>query len=439
MKPERHRGPIRVSILCAVLFAGCSSGVPDRDAARPDVVLIVIDTLRADHLPSYGYRHDTAPFLRELAESGVVYEQCYAPSSWTAPSTASLFTSVLPNQHGVTMGDRYYRPGRVDPPPVRINRIPVDLVTIPEVFRDAGYRTYAITDNYFISEVGGFSRGFDRFVQYDYRTADAVNALLMKWKREILDDEEPYFLYLHYVDPHWPYHPRDPWYVDSGSGSESIRAYDSEIHYVDDRIRQVSEAFGWDENTLLIVTSDHGEEFSEHGDEGHRFKLYQELLHVPLFIRFPAAAASASRVAGAVSLIDLLPTLRAWLALPADEQDMGISLLPSVHGESVPDRAIFAMRTKEADVLLEDKVAVIRGNEKLILTRPDGVEELYELSIDPTEQTNRATAAAATSRDLRRIIDAFEQDARVYPREFVDLGTLSPEQRERLRSLGYVH
>jgi arylsulfatase A-like enzyme len=431
-------------MMVALVAAGCGRNTSDApQASAPplgaNVVFIVIDTLRADHLAAYGYSRDTAPFVGELAKQGVVFEKALAPSSWTVPATASLFTSVYPDQHGVTLGDRYYRPGRVEPMPVVLNRIPKGLETMPEMFRRRGYRTFAVSDNYFVSEKGGFARGFDRFMNFNDRGAQNVTDAALRWKDDLVAPGAPYFLYIHYLDPHWPYAVRRPWYEEDGVRSPTVCAYDSEISFADSQLRRLFDECGQFGDALVIVTSDHGEEFGDHGDEGHRFKLYQELLHVPLIVRFPGAQHAAQRIAAPVSLVDLLPTLREWAGDSASKQDVGISLLPLAKGGAPADRFLFAMRTKEADVLLAEKKAVMQGDRKLIVNLPEGKEEFYDLAVDPREQRSVVESRAEDAEALRAALAAFEKSAKTWPREYVNLGAIDTDLREKLRSLGYVH
>ena len=154
-----------------------------KDTDKPNVVVIVIDTLRADHLSFGGYKKNTSPFLSEFAGTAVVFEKALATSCWTAPSTASIFTSTYPFQNGVVTGFLAYRREKGVDPHVKLNRIPAEMTTIAEVHKDAGYKTFAVTDNLNICKAEGFDQGFDRFQNYNYETADAVNKQLKLWEK----------------------------------------------------------------------------------------------------------------------------------------------------------------------------------------------------------------------------------------------------------------
>jgi arylsulfatase A-like enzyme len=221
-------------------------------------------------------------------------------------------------------------------PTITLNAIPDEAVTLPEILQRAGYRTFGVADNLNICAAEGFDQGFDAFQSYNYRGAAAVNAQVVDWTTEILQPESPYFLYVHYMDPHKPYGHRQPWSSQLGAtGTADISAYDSEIRHVDEHIRTLFETMGWKDNTIVVVTSDHGEEFGDHGEFGHGHNLYNETLQVPLLV-YPASALgwNGGRVGESVSLIDLLPTLREIAGAQPAAHEEGLSLLVALRGES---------------------------------------------------------------------------------------------------------
>jgi arylsulfatase A-like enzyme len=424
-----------VALALAAALCGGATGC-DRSPAptRPDVLVVVVDTLRADRLPFYGYEADTAPFLTAWAARSVVFERAWSTSSWTAPAAASLFTGVYPDQHGVHLGvkaqELLQRGGAV----IELDRVPDALETLPELLRSAGYRTFGVSDNPNVSLAQGFAAGFDRFENFAYAGAKRVNAVIAAWQNEIAA-AEPWFVYLHYMDPHEPYHPRRPWLREptaKGRFAVDGAAYDSEIGWVDAHLREVFEALGVDASTLVVFTADHGEEFGEHGSGSHRFKLYSELTRVPFFVHQPGAA--PRRVRANVSSVDLLPTLRSMLALPASDQDAGVDLtrLYALDDEADGERAVFASRTTG----LAWKHSVVRGRYKLIQTRPGG-DELYDLVDDPGERRNLADEQPALREELSGLVSEFRASARRWDssrttREFSD------EDLRHLEELGYV-
>ena len=225
-RPPVGLAPLHVAGLVAglVVSPGCGDS-----PAPPNVAVIVVDTLRADHLPFHGYERDTAPFLDRLASRSVVFDTAWSTSSWTAPATASLFTGRYPSQHGVLTGLSLFRRNqavvetlgaandpRDDDPTWRemverttsLNAIPERLETLPELFAGRGYRTYAVADNVNVCEEEGFAAGFGRFDSGDYRGATEVVDRALRWKDEMRSGEAPFFLYVHLMDPHQPYHDR---------------------------------------------------------------------------------------------------------------------------------------------------------------------------------------------------------------------------------------
>lgn len=424
-------------ILLSALLLACASCAPE-PAPAPNIVLIVIDTLRPDHLPFYGYEKDTAPFLSQLAESGMVFERVRSTSSWTAPGTASLVTSLHPVQHGVHKGLMAVRMLQSVDPQITVNRIPDAAVTVAEVLKEAGYSTWGLSDNLNIGFEEGFNQGFDQFRTSNDAGAATLNARLRAWAPEI-EEAGPYFLYLHYMDPHRPYQKHAPWYTPAGGELlDSIAAYDSEIGYVDSKIKELFELLRWDVNTLVVVTSDHGEEFQEHGGWDHGRTLYEEVLAVPLFVYSSADDFSAGRVAEPASLLDVLPTLRDYAGLPANPIEQGVSLLPAIRGDGpLPaGRSFYAdLRSPPwfGDLTVK---SVVRGSDKYVLTLPDA-EELYDLAADPGEQAMILSENLSLAAELRAELEQFERDCVKFTQESVGV-TLDEEDVEKLESLGYV-
>jgi arylsulfatase A-like enzyme len=441
-----------------MLLAACGGGRSNRlGAPDPNVVLIVVDTLRADRLPFYGNETDTAPFLSELASRSTVFETAFSPSGWTAPATATLFTSLYPNQHGVWTGFRASeRMG------LRYNRIPAAAETLPEVMQRLGYRTFGVADNINIGEEMGFSDGFDRFERHPYESALTLQRTVNSW-REDLASGEKYFLYLHFIDPHTPYRARQE-FMAHGSAErhverleswnrgtpgqrrwveENLSLYDSEIGLVDQVIAEMFESFGWRDNTLLIVTADHGEEFYDHGNRYHGDRLYQELVRVPLLVYFPQHFAPA-RVDANVGLVDVLPTIRDLLGDDYTGDNVGLSLLPLLGGgseESLGEaRPLFGLYRNEHPELEEEitRSAVVFENWKYIRLVPEDREELYDLAGDPSEQRDVALENPNVVRRLRRRLREFETYAPRLERSYYELDQQSEEMNKHLRALGYV-
>jgi arylsulfatase A-like enzyme len=430
--------------LWLVVALGCQPE-PTAPAEGRNVVLIVVDTLRPDRLPIYGCERQTAPFLDELASRSLVFLDARSVSSWTAPATASIFTSTYPNQHGIVTGMITFATRAMLGEKLRINRLPEALETIPIFMERAGYATFGVSANPNVGRGMGFTRGFERFSSIPYTgsagTAGEVVDALLEWKQDILR-AEPFFLYLHLMDPHEPYRRHEAWIAPGTlvphEPMEDLAAYDSEIRYLDEQLRRLFEELGLGRETLVLVTSDHGQEFREHGGVGHGFKLYPELTRVPLILHLPGDNAPTGRIGGNVSILDILPTLRRLLGAPPSTQDVGVALLDPGKPVSPPERELFAMRTLQRPNAIRRKRSVLRGNLELIFSEPRGRVELYDLASDPGAHTNLAEAHPAKVRTLRATLDAQESAAKATGHASV--GSYEPTQREldALRTLGYV-
>ena len=461
-----------------VLVAGGCAQETDR---RPNVALIVVDTLRADRLPFLGCPRNTAPFLDELAQRSLVFESAWSPSSWTLPATVSVLTSVHPFQHGVTdLVGLELEPGE---DPVPINCIPDEVETLAEAMRAAGYRTFGIVSNILVGREVGFDRGFDRFVQLEDEDADAVNALATSWRDEMIG-EEPFFLYLHYIDPHDKYHAREPWFDLPGSAAEAgwpgeasteelnldqldwfmsrldpgpvgfdgkkprelspsefrelmtwaRAAYDSEIGFVDSRIREVFEMLSLEE-AVVVFLADHGEEFWEHGDLTHGQNLYGESVRVPLLLHLPHEGAPRGRVKSHVSTLDVVPTLRRLLRLRPSDQDRGQDLLSDA---AVRQPVLGLLTGKSGQHQLDaDLRSIVLGDHRLIALE-GGRVELYDLVNDPLENNDLAEELPEVVTELLRELDRVERSAPEYPRTTRLPAPPSEALLEHLRGIGYV-
>ncbi len=423
--------------MCLLIAPGCR---PDR-SVLPNVVVIVIDTLRADHLPFYGYPKNTAPFLAKLASQGVLFEKAYATSSLTAPSTASLFTSFYPFQHGVVLniGGTIKLRKMAPKLKVKLNKIPPEITTLGEIFKQAGYSTYGVSDNINIGDKEAFDQGFDKFSTFTYRGAPAINQQVKEWADEI-KSRERYFLYLHYMDPHQPFFERKPWYQKQDDPRDNqVAMYDSEINYADQHIRELHELFNWSENTLIVVTSDHGEELWDHGLKGHGYSLFREVIHVPLMFYYPGGQFSAGTIKENVSLIDVLPTLNEFLGLPPDKEHEGISLLPRIIGSELqlPQRFLFAHLV---DHSFSEKMAETESTlyeNWHFIKNFSGSWYLYNLKLDPGEKYNQQVGDHGIARRLFARYRGFKKKCRIFKHDSTSF-YLDEKQIEKLKTLGYV-
>ncbi len=339
-----------------------------KQEALYNLLVISIDTCRADHLKCYGYNEDTSPHLDQLAREGVLFENLTAAASWTVPSHMSMFTSLYPSAHGVqtfrdTLGE--------------------GVPTLAQCLAGSGYVTAAFVTGPMLNRCFGFNRGFQSyddftanptFVQrggiHNVVTSPVITDLATQWLKK--HSQEPFFLFLHYWDCHDDYTPPapfnekfDPGYKGKEHGrylfyrQDDITAhisvmdlahlmalYDGGIAYTDEQIGkvlQVLQDLRLSEKTLVIVLSDHGEAFLEHGKILHGNSLYEEALHVPLIMRLPGVIPAGKRVSGNVSQVDLMPTALGLLRQACPPQVQGIDLSPVILGDKpVPERLIYS-------------------------------------------------------------------------------------------------
>ena len=315
-----------------------------------------------------------------------------------------------------------------------------DLPTLAERLSEAGYATYGLASNPNIDDPLGFTRGFDRFSNASTLPAEHLLTLLEPWDEE-LRTEHPFFLYLHLNDVHAPYEKRAPWYRPAPEPADARARYDSEISYLDGQLEAVFERFGWMEDTVVVVVSDHGEAFGEHGATGHEFDLHAEVNNVLMMVRAPELG--AGRVDANVSLIDVLPTVLELTGLDAGPGLDGRSLVglgdPQRRAEleaDLRDRALFAHRT--SDEQDRDTWAVVRGSLKLI--EVDGEPpRLYDLAVDPGELDDLAQTRPEQLEELRGALRAMQARAAAWGGTDDDVQIeMTEELYEELQRLGYT-
>jgi len=460
----RHIIGIAVFLLLALLICGClaeKSGddgqVPSSKEAkfasvginppsvnvtseRFNVVLIVVDDLRADHIGAYGYGLDTTPFLSNLSSRGILYKNAYSCSSRTISASASMQTSRYPFEHGVETGGSIPIRTQGNDQQVRINDMPAEMSTLAEVLREAGYSTYGFSENPYLKPATGFGRGYVKFETLNSKLPNSsINDRMTELETEIRNST-PYFLFIHYMDVHGPSRLTEPWFTKYKQVEPAkIAAYDSAITSVDSKIKELYLKFGWDERTVVIFTSDHGEGFKEHGLPGHGNSLYQELVHVPLLVSIPGVNSTVI-VEDDVSHLDVLPTIREVVGLPPDGGDRGISLLRPLRQKPQGGRLIISrlLRGEDEHNPGIDIGSIIRDKWKYIHTYRRGKtkEELYNLADDPREKYNLASIETEITRGLRReYLKAYDSAIKRQNASNV----LQTEDVQRLISLGYLN
>jgi len=439
-----------------VVFLGC--GAADRQKpTRPNVLLVVVDTLRADSLGCYGRSRPTSPAIDALAADAVRFENAYATAPWTMPSVASILTGQYPSKHGVR---KAFRP------------MSKQAVTLAEILSEQGYRTAAVISHAAIGRLFGFDQGFQSFSSKHARghayvstqgVTDEAVALLEQFATA--SQGAPFFLFVHYFDPHFGYQ-QHPEYgfarksVGRLRGGERIvwlmklrdqmteaeiaflrDLYDGEVRYTDEGIGRLLETLsrlGLRDETLVVVTGDHGEEFMEHGWLGHTVFLYDTLLHVPLIIRPPRFDGNSRVVGSAVSLVSLAPTMLDLVGLdPAAYDFQGRSFAAQLAAGAAPDeRIIFAEVDYRAhQVMRSRKRAVIAYPFKLIEDGLSGEVELFDVASDRGERHDLAAERTEVAQQLREMLPALGDSAE---RPNKSAAEVPQEVQDTLRELGYV-
>lgn len=433
---------ILLNIFSAFLIigmAGCSKKkLSDIDTRKFNLVIILIDTLRADHLPFYGYQKNTAPFLNQLAEKSIVFENAFSTCSYTAPATASIFTSMYPSKHGVITGHFANIKLQKENQTVKFDKIPDEVTTLGEEISSLGYSAYGIADNLNIATQSGFAQGFRKFATYKYKTAEVVNKTLLSWKSEI-ESHDRYFTYIHYMDPHAPYNQRAPWYEPSPDPQQAIlNAYDSEISYLDSHIKKMFEEFGWLENSIVVVLSDHGEEFREHGLIGHGKTLYREAIEVPFMIYVPGM--QPARIKNYVTTMDLLPTLSGLLGFSSKDNWQGHDLTSLINKNSYPDRTLFAELLRRPDHPHPEVRSALTNDWHYLATTRKGEKtnhELYNARLDRREKTNLAPEKTQIVAELNNQTFSLNSGNNNFKTITIE-ENLSDEGLDQLKTLGYA-
>lgn len=428
----------------------CGAELEGSSVQRPNIVVLMLDALRPDYTSAHGARAEASPWLGALAQRASVFDRCWSTSTWTAPACASLFTGLYPTEHGIVEGfmansrrkERQEEKGvaHLAESGTRINTFAPDMVLLPQYLREFGYRCFGFATNPNVGPEIGFDRGFEQFASLPEGTADQLAAGIEPWREDLIASEDPYFLYLHYMDVHKPYHERAPWF-EPGEGrdeaEQAAAAYRSELRYMDEHLAKLAEQWGWDEQTLILVVSDHGEEFGEHGGIGHPFQMHAELNRVLWMTAGPGV--QAGRVKTPVALHDFLPTMLSWLSLDPPLETSGMDLSPLWRAEpakSLQGRMLYAHRRKNKFHPL-DQWAVNHERWRMILN-DEGQLSLFDIVTDPLEQRPiPARDQPEIHEKLRLAVRAYEKKGiakRAVMREIVQ----TDEQRAILERLGYA-
>jgi len=445
------RPRVILAVALGVLLTACRAAPPP-----PNVVVILVDTLRADHLGVYGNRSGLTPFVDGFADRGIRYAHAYAGATWTLPSVASLFTSRWPSQHGVVN---------------LASVLPATERTLASVLRERGFATAGFLASRSLPAAGGLGQGFEVWEEVVEPGAlqgsgRGLNARAFEWlDARPAADRRPLLLYLHYMEPHFPYEPfpdrleaalapyhftteqRAAWdervglFLEHAVGEGVGRPDDMPVvrdYYLaavataDVVLREVVEgltARGILSNAVVVLTADHGEEFYEHGAVGHGTNLFDETLRIPLLLHAPGRVPEV--VPNSVSLLDVAPTILELIGAKPEARFEGRSLVRPESREAAYAELVSTPAGKPAT----QNRAVVHGDAKLATT-PAEQEQFFDLARDPGERDPDALDPSARAA-LRRALDGFRvragRDAGTAERRELDA-----ETRERLRALGYV-
>lgn len=432
---------LRSSLLASSLLLIACGPAPPRES--PDVVILMLDTTRADHLGPFTKNGKCqTPFLDRLAEECLVFDNAWTASTCTAPSIATMFTGLHPTRHGVEVnllaqvGKKQEGVKVVDfLASVDLVALPRSVSTLTEHLQGAGYQTVGVGSNPNFCEALGFSRGFDHFSEHPHRDATALRDEL-RGIRAKLDESRPTFTYLHFMDPHAPYESRAPWCEHAGEDDCSPRCrYRSEVSFLDSELERLFEESGWmeQEDLVLILVTDHGEEFLDHGQIMHRFSVYSELSKAALMIRGPGV--EAGRTQTPAHHVDLLPTILSMLDLAPPREMDGVSLQEDKAGASEAERPLL---TSRRDGTSERRLwALTLGSWRLLQELPDGKAELYNWREDPRERRDLAKQERAKFEEMRDLLETFRTSLRPVPFEQVSVD-LTERLNKELSHLGYV-
>jgi len=423
MTPLRSAA-ILVIVCLAAIFAIAAP------TAAPNVVVITIDTLRADHLGCYGDKAIKTPNIDALAQDGIRFERAYTPVPVTLPAHSALFTGTYPLRSGMhDFAD---------------NKLAPSQPTLASVLKDNGYATGAVIGSAVLDSRFGLNHGFDFYYDhFDFsrlqesnldemeRPGDAVADRALDWLDK--NYQKKFFLWMHLYDPHYPYRPPSPY-----SEEYKDRPYDGEIAFADSQvgrlIRELKEK-GIYRNTVIVLTGDHGESLGEHGEKTHGFFIYNATLHIPVMIHMPDGP-TAKTVADLVSLTDLMPTVLAFLKLDTPSGVQGRNLLPLLLEKKKEEpRSLYAETFLPR---LHFNWSELRGSETENYHFIDAPKpELYDLKKDPGETNNLYGQKKAVAEEMRNKLTTLIQQ---YGdgQELAQKTGLDPALMERLKSLGYA-
>ena len=428
--PARINGAgklVRCAIAACFFYAPLSLVASDDSRSTPisNVVLISIDTLRADHLGAYGYRKSVTPNLDQLAGEGIVFEHAYTPVPLTLPAHTSLLTGEYPPKNGVRDNGE---------------ALPASAPTLAERLRENGLHTAAFVGAFVLDRRFGLARGFENywgdFQLFRYQgkdpgmiqiRGDRVEAAVEEWITA--HRSERFFAFVHFYDLHGPYLLPEPWLSRFGED-----VYDGELAYTDDLIGRLwkgLQKLGLADRTALIVTADHGEGLGDHGERHHGFFLYNSTINIPLIVRLPAGASGGTRVQNVARLTDIAPTVCSLLGVPLLPTFQGHSLMPEVEGKTLSPEPAYSETLYPYRHFHTAPLYAIQTEHYSFISAPR--REIYDLNLDPKQTHNLALSSTGVANrlesDLKQIAGPQAPQA---------TAQMSPEAMRALNSLGYV-
>lgn len=433
MTNSKNPQQIRALAICVWIFCGLFSAAAFAAAPgeNPNVILITIDTLRADHVGIYGYAAAATPNLDALASTGTRFTHAYTPVPITLPAHASLLTGMFPMATG--MHD------------FSGNKLPGNIPTLARILKEKGYTTAAFIGSAVLDSRFGLNQGFDTYFDYfEKETPDEM--LLSKSERrgdQVMDEalswlkrgpRRPLFLWVHLYDPHDPYTPPEPY-----ASRFRAKPYDGEVAFADAQVGRLMDALkqqGVLASSIIVLAGDHGEGLGEHGEKTHGFFIYNSTLHVPLIMKIPGAAPRV--VNDEVSLIDVMPTILQALKIPAPASVQGRSLLAQILGR--PSGSASNLYAENYLPLLHFRWSQLRGMQSrgikfIEAPRP----ELYDTRSDPDERRNLFAERGAQAQEMRgRLQSLIQRFTPAAGGGRAEKEATDPALLERLRSLGYV-
>jgi len=426
--------------------------------AQPTIIFILVDALRADHLGAYGYSRNTSPNLDELARSGTIFLNAITASPFTVSSLTSMFTGLYPWEHKAVFAySLILRP---------------DLITLAQKLRENGYFTAGFSATYFHLSDFSLDRGFELFDEtcsekFFFGDAECLNQAVSNWLEA--EARAPFFLFIHYVSPHAPYHPPLEYQNFFNTGLEKpkgeigegdvqrftsnrrfyqipraptekelkwlISQYDAEIRYVDEQIgRLVKELYAQKGNQplLVLITADHGEAFYEHKEVEHRTELHWQVLHIPLII-FGDQIPSGEQIKSLVRSVDIAPSLMEYAKVSPFINISGKSFLGLIQGENEPERIGWAINFKNKKRF---QISLVMPPYQMLVWKPKNKKiELYNFWDDPEEKNNLALENVELVQNLLKLFPSYEQ---ILSGEKPPQVKYDSETRKRLKSLHYL-